>query len=204
MNSLLFALCLYSADLARPCCDPPHGGDGDFGGDMSFRLVNKNNPCYRGTLFPALKITRAYRDNQAFAYQHFEDQRLTISGRLVSIKKRLAVPYVELNPLTGKVVRDADGKYVLIERDVFVALVTPDGKFPVPPLIPSLTTPPPELMGLEFRFPIDTMATKPELRCAVAALWAGQFVTLKGDCRGAYPSPDGYTAIIFENAEIVK
>lgn len=202
MNQLLLALCLVSAEFgpgSRPCCDPP-AGDG-FGGDMSFTLINKNDPCYRGTIFPALKVVRAYRDNEAFAYHHFEDKRLQISGRLVSIKKRLAVPYVEIDPVTKKAVRDADGRYELIERDVFVALVTPDGKFPTPPLTPDGIIK--EQIGLEFRFPIDTLKDKPAARCGISGLWVGQFVTLKGDCRGAYPSPDGYTAVIFENAEIV-
>jgi hypothetical protein len=205
MNSLVVALCLFTAELGCPNC-APHGrggggggGDEGFGGEMSFTLVNRADPCYRGTMFNALKIVRAYRDNEAFAFHHFEDKRLTVSGRLVSIKKRLAVPYVEIDPVTKKAVRDADGKYALIERDVFVALVTPDGKFPTPPLDPSGIIK--EQIGLEFRFPIDQMKD-PNKRCNVAGLWAGQFVTLKGDCRGAYPSPDGYTAVIFENAEI--
>jgi hypothetical protein len=203
MNSLLLALCLCSADLMLP----GHGHkckecEGD--GDMSFQLVNSKDPCYRGTMFPALKITRAYRDNQAFAYHHFEDKKLTISGRLVAIKKRQLVPYVAVDPVTGKALRDKEtGRYELIERDCFVALVTPDGKFPQLPQNLTPGAPIPELFGLEFRFPIDAMSNKPALRCAVASLWAGQFVTLRGDCRGAYPSPEGYTAIIFENTEIV-
>lgn len=218
MNPLLLALCLCSAEFAHglghhgqghhghhghhghkgdcPNCAP---GDGD---DMSFTLINKNDPCYRGTIFPALKVVRAYRDNEAFAYHHFEDKRLQISGRLVSIKKRLAVPYVEVDPVTRTPIRDVEGKYSLIERDVFVALVTPDGKFPAAPITPTGGEIK-EMIGLEFRFPIDTLKDKPGARCNISALWAGQFVTLKGDCRGAYPSPDGYTAVIFENAEIV-
>ena len=199
MNPFVLALCLCSADLGCPNC-APDAGDG-FGGDMTFTLINKNDPCYRGTLFPALKIVRAYRDNEAFAYHHFEDKRLQISGRLVSVKKRLAVPYVAIDPTTKKAVRDEEGKYSLIERDVFVALVTPDGKFPMPPVTPTGEIK--EMIGLEFRFPIDQLKDKPNARCGISALWAGQFVTLKGDCRGAYPSPDGYTAVIFENAEIV-
>lgn len=202
MNQLLIALCLCSADLGAPCCDPPVQHGEGAAGEMTFRLINRNDPCYRGLMFPALKITRAYRDNEAFAYHHFEDKRLTVSGRLVSIKKRLAVPYVELDPVTGKVIRDADGRYALVERDVFVALVTPDGKFPAPK-IDTADGVIKEQFGLEFRFPIDKLAGKPATRCNIASLWAGQFVTLKGDCRGAYPSPDGYTAIIFENTEIV-
>ena len=217
MHQLLLALCLCSAEFGhghdhgrhhghglghghRPCCDP-QGGD-EFGGEMSFTLINKNDPCYRGTIFPALKVVRAYRDNEAFAYHHFEDKRLQISGRLVSIKKRLAVPYVEVDPVTKKPIRDVEGRYSLIERDVFVALVTPDGKFPQAPLTVTGGEVK-EMIGLEFRFPIETLKDKPAARCGISALWAGQFVTLKGDCRGAYPSPDGYTAVIFENAEIV-
>jgi hypothetical protein len=224
MNTLLLALCLVSAEFGHGLGGHGHGGHGHGGhghgghghhggrgdcpncapgddGEMSFTLINKNDPCYRGTMFPALKIVRAYRDNEAFAYHHFEDKRLQVSGRLVSIKKRLAVPYVEIDPITKKAIRDVDGRYSLIERDVFVALVTPDGKFPAAPITPTGEIK--EMIGLEFRFPIDTLRDKPAARCNISALWAGQFVTLKGDCRGAYPSPDGYTAVIFENAEIV-
>lgn len=208
MNAMLLAMCLCSADLMLPgkCKECENGGMDD--GEMSFKLVSSTNPCYRGTMFQALKITRSYRDNQAFAYHHFEDKRLTVSGRLVAIKQKRLIPYVAVDPVTKKAVLketpDAFSKYELVERDAFVALVTPDGKFPQLPqnLVPG--APIPELFGLEFRFPIDAMKDKPQLRCDVAALWAGQFVTLKGDCRGAYPSPEGYTAIIFENAEIVK
>lgn len=206
MNAMVLALCLCSADLMLPKhhCEECENGDGE----MSFKLVSSNNPCYRGTMFPALKITRSYRDNQAFAYHHFEDKRLTVSGRLVAIKQKRLIPYVEVDPVTKKAKLkeepDAFSKYELIEKDVFVALVTPDGKFPQLPQNLTPGAPIPELFGLEFRFPIDAMKNNAQLRCDVAALWAGQFVTLKGDCRGAYPSPEGYTAIIFENAEIVK
>src|SRR5262249_30854772 len=161
---------------------------GEFGGDMSFKLVNSKDPCYRGTMFPALKITRAYRDNQAFAYHHFEDKRLQISGRLVAIKKKYAFDTVVIDPVTKLPKRAADGQYIVEPKEVYVALVTPDGKFPQLPN--NLVGPPPELFGLEFCFPVEQMKTSAELRCAIAALWAGQFVTLKGDCRGAVPSPD--------------
>jgi hypothetical protein len=222
MNQLLMALCLCSAEMAghhdhaghhdrhahqdrRPCCDPSGSIPGLDGGDMSFRLINRNDPCYRGTMFDALKVTRAYRDNEAFAFHHFEGKRLQISGRLVQVR-RDAVNYV---------VVDANGKPVAVAPavvaipgvyswsddtiEVFTALVTPDGKPPTPKLLPDGTIQP--AFGLEFRFPLSKL-TRPEMRCAVAALWAGQYVTLRGDCRGAIKEGD-YTGIIFENAEIV-
>jgi hypothetical protein len=75
-----------------------------FGGD----------PCNRGNIFPALKVVRAYRDNEVFAFKHFEGKELQISGRLVSIKRDKIV-------VNDQVVFDG-----------FVALVTPDGKPPKP------------------------------------------------------------------------
>ncbi|WP_425619308.1 hypothetical protein NA78x_003046 [Anatilimnocola sp. NA78] len=194
MNQLIMALCLVSAEFGgRPCCDPPAGG-GDvmsegFPGDAGYRVVSKGDPCYRGTIFPALKVTRAYRDNQAFAYHHFEGKRLQISGRLVNVKRDL-VP-VLVRDAEGKIVLDQFGNQQFDQREALVALITPDGKLPLQ-------------FGLEFRFLLEDIKTKPEVRCALAALWAGQFVTLKGDCKGALTSPDGlYTAIIFEKSEIV-
>jgi hypothetical protein len=202
MNQLLLALALCSAEFGdrRPCCDPPGMLDGEFGG-MGVTLIHRNDPCYRGTIFNALKIVRAYRDNQAFAFHHFEDKRLQVSGRLVKVRKD-TVFYVEVDPVTKKARRDADGLYLTTakEVDVFTALITPDGKPPLPELLPDGTIKP--SFGLEFRFPLSQLRDKPDIRCALAALWAGQFVTLKGDCRGAVTEGD-YTAIIFENAEIV-
>lgn len=209
MNQLLIALCLCSADFGRPQCEncPPGDGFGLGGGDPAVRLISSNNPCYRGTQFRALAVARAYRDNEAFAYQHFEDKRITVTmARIVSIKKQLAVPYVEINPTTKQAVRKEDGSYSLVEKDVFVALVTPTGDFPPPALNPINGAPLPQnLIGLEFRFPLETLRNNPQLRCDLAGLATKVItVTLKGDCRGAAESPDGYTAIIFENAEIVK
>lgn len=208
MNAMLLALCLCSADLMLPkhhCKECEEHGDGG----MSFKLINSNDPCYRGTMFNALKIVTSYRDNQAFAYHHFEDKRLTVSGRLVAIKQRRLVPYVDIDPVTKKArlkeVPDEFGKYELVEKDVFVALVTPTGEFPTVPANLPPNKPVPELFGLEFRFPLETLKDNPKLRCALAGLYGGQrqYVTFRGDCRGAYPSPEGYTAIIFENTEIV-
>jgi hypothetical protein len=208
MNAMVLALCLCSAELMLPNRQCEECDLGVGGGEMSFKLINSKDPCYRGTMFNALKITRAYRDNQAFAFHHFEDKRLTVSGRLVAIKQKRLIPYVAVDPVTKKAILketpDAYSKYELVERDAFVALVTPDGKFPQLPQNLTPGAPVPELFGLEFRFPLDELKNNPQLRCDIAALWAGQFVTLKGDCRGAYPSPEGYTAIIFENTEIVK
>jgi hypothetical protein len=214
MNQLLMALCVCSADLlGAPCCPPGYNGHDEFGGDMSFRLINRNDPCYRGTMFNALKVLRAYRDNEAFAFHHFEGKRLTISGRLVRVR-RDTVNYVMVDERGIPVVPGAvpgvavapgvvaiPGAYVWSEQtvEVFTALVTPDGKPPTPTLLPDGTIKP--AFGLEFRFPLSKL-TKPEHRCAVAALWAGQFVTLRGDCRGAIREGD-YTGIIFENSEIV-
>src|SRR5439155_14521040 len=45
------------------------------------------DPCDRGTIFNALKVVRAYRDNEAFAFKHFEGKQLDISGRLVAVKR---------------------------------------------------------------------------------------------------------------------
>jgi hypothetical protein len=70
--------------------------------------------CDRGTIFTALKVVRAYRDNEAFAFKHFEGKELQISGRLVAVKRDRIV------------VND------VVEFEGFVALVTPDGKPPKP------------------------------------------------------------------------
>src|SRR5262245_47336034 len=95
MNQLLMALCVCSADLlgCPHCNQSGYQGHDGMGGDMSFTLINRNDPCYRGTMFNALKVLRAYRDNEAFAFHHFEGKRLTISGRLVRVR-RDAVNYV--------------------------------------------------------------------------------------------------------------
>jgi hypothetical protein len=70
--------------------------------------------CERGTIFTALKVVRAYRDNEAFAFKHFEGKQLEISGRLVGVKRDKIV------------VND------VVVFEGFVALVTPDGKPPKP------------------------------------------------------------------------
>jgi hypothetical protein len=169
MNQLLLALALCSAEFGdrRPCCDPPGMLDGEFGG-MGVTLIHRNDPCYRGTIFNALKIVRAYRDNQAFAFHHFEDKRLQVSGRLVKVRKD-TVFYVEVDPVTKKARRDADGVYLTTakEVDVFTALITPDGKPPLPELMPDGTIKP--SFGLEFRFPLSQLRDKPDIRCALAA-----------------------------------
>jgi hypothetical protein len=72
------------------------------------------DPCDRGTSFTALKVVRAYRDNEAFAFKHLEGKQLEISGRLVAVKRDKII------------VND------VLVFDGFVALVTPDGKPPKP------------------------------------------------------------------------
>jgi hypothetical protein len=72
------------------------------------------DPCERGTIFTALKVVRAYRDNEAFAFKHFEGKQLQISGRLVGVKRQKIV------------VKD------VTVFEGFVALITPDGKPPEP------------------------------------------------------------------------
>ena len=72
------------------------------------------DPCDRGTVFTALKVVRAYRDNAAFAFKHLEGKQLEISGRLVAVKKDTII------------VND------IVTFDGYVALVTPDGKPPKP------------------------------------------------------------------------
>jgi hypothetical protein len=134
--------------------------------------VVSGDPCDRGTIFNALKVVRAYRDNEAFAFKHFEGKQLDISGRLVAVKRDKIV------------VND------VVVFEGFVALITPDGKAPKP-------------FGLEFRFPLAALKANPQLACDVAALWAGQFVTLRGTCQGPVPEGD-YVGVIFKDAQIVR
>ncbi|MEX2176505.1 MAG: hypothetical protein WD872_19225 [Pirellulaceae bacterium] len=141
-----------------------------YGGSQG--VLSAADLCERGTIFNALKVVRAYRDNEAFAFKHLEGREIEISGRLVAVKR-------DIIPVEG------------VPTEFFVALVTPDGK-------------PPEKFGLEFRFPAQTLKDRPELACQVAELWAGQFVTLRGFCRGPLKSPDTeYVGIIFNDAQIV-
>jgi hypothetical protein len=130
--------------------------------------------CERGTIFKAVQVTKAYRDNEAFAFKFFEGKKLEISGRLIAVKRDT----IE-DPMTKQVLFDG-----------FVALVTPDGK-------------PPKPVGLEFRFPLAKLKADPDLACQVANLWAGQFVTLRGTCTGAIKDP-GYTAVIFADSELAR
>jgi len=141
-------------------------------GAMGAGILGSGDPCDRGTIFNALKVVRAYRDNEAFAYKHFEGKELEISGRLVGVKR-------------DKIV--VDDKVVF---EGFVALVTPDGK-------------PPKPFGLEFRFPLAALKADPQFACDVAALWVGQYVTLRGKCQGALREGD-YVAVIFNEAQIVR
>jgi hypothetical protein len=148
----------------------PGYGLGVGGEGVPYGVAGTGDPCDRGTIFTSLKVVRAYRDNQAFAFKHFEGKELEISGRLVAVKR----DRIEVN---GRV-----------EFEGFVALVTPDGK-------------PPKPFGLEFRFPLAALKADPQLACDVAALWAGQFVTLKGTCVGSVAEGE-YVGIIFNNAQI--
>jgi hypothetical protein len=142
------------------------------GPGMYAGAAGPGDPCDRGTIFNALKVVRSYRDNEAFAFKHFEGKQLEISGRLVAVKRDKIV------------VND------VVQFDGFVALVTPDGKAPKP-------------FGLEFRFPIAALKADAQLACDVAALWAGQFVTLRGACAGSVPEGD-YVGIIFNDAQIAR
>src|SRR6478735_4982591 len=132
-------------------------GPGGYGAGAG--PIVAGDPCDRGTNFTALKVVRAYRDNEAFAFKHLEGKQLEISGRLVGVKRDKII------------VND------VLVFDGFVALVTPDGK-------------PPKPSGLEFRFPVAALKADPQFACDVAALWAGQFVTLKGTCIGPVPEGD--------------
>ncbi len=77
-------------------------------------VMSAFDQCDKGTIFPALKVVRAYRDNEVFAYKHLEGKDLEISGRLVGIKR-------------DKINVEGQPPF-----DGFVALVTPDGKAPKP------------------------------------------------------------------------
>lgn len=147
-------------------------GPGMYEGIPGMMGAGTGDPCDRGTIFKSLKVVKAYRDNEAFAFKHFEGKQLEISGRLVTVKRDKIV------------IND------VLVFDGFVALVTPDGKAPKP-------------YGLEFRFPVAALKADPQFACDVAALWAGQFVTLKGTCQGAVPEGE-YVGIIFNDSQIVK
>lgn len=148
------------------------GGPALYGLPEGYSVVGTGDPCDRGTIFTALKVVRAYRDNEAFAFKHFEGKQLEISGRLVAVKR----DRIEVNGV--------------VEFEGFVALVTPDGK-------------PPKPTGLEFRFSTAALKADPQLACDVAALWAGQFVTLRGNCVG--PVVEGeYVGVIFKDAQIAR
>jgi hypothetical protein len=145
-------------------------GLGIYGGPVGAGVTG--DPCDRGTSFTALKVVRAYRDNEAFAFKHLEGKQLDISGRLVAVKH-------------DKIIVNN-----VLVFDGYVALVTPDGK-------------PPKPVGLEFRFSIAALRADPQLACDVAALWPGQFVTLRGTCQGSVPEGD-YVGVIFNDAQIAK
>lgn len=85
-----------------------------WGGPEGSVLAGGGDLCERGTVFNALKVVRAYRDNQAFAFRHLEGKELEISGRLLAVRRDKIVV----------------GDTVVFEG--FVALVTPDGKPPKP------------------------------------------------------------------------
>jgi hypothetical protein len=145
-------------------------GPGAYG--VAGGVLSAGDPCDRGAIFNALKVVRAYRDNEAFAFKHFEGKQLEISGRLVGVKRDKIV------------VND------VVVFEGFVALVTPDGK-------------PPKPFGLEFRFPLAALKADPQFACDVAALWVGQYVTLRGACQG--PVTEGeYVGIIFNDAQIAR
>ena len=61
-------------------------GSGMYGGGVGAAgPMVPGDPCDRGTSFTALKVVRAYRDNEAFAFKHLEGKQLEISGRLVAV-----------------------------------------------------------------------------------------------------------------------
>jgi hypothetical protein len=93
---------------------PELSGAGGVGGVVSPGGAIVGDTCDRGTIFTSLKVVRAYRDNEAFAFKHFEGKTLDISGRLVAVKRDKIV------------VND------VVVFEGFVALVTPDGKPPKP------------------------------------------------------------------------
>lgn len=168
---------LPCASLAAPGDGGPVVGEGGVlgAGPGGF------DPCYRGTIFNALKVVRAYRDNRAFAYHHFEGKQLEISGRLLLVARDV---------VRGKKLEN--GVEIEYPQDVFVAVVTPDGK-------------PPQRFALEFRFPVDQIKDNPQARCDLAELFAGQFVTIRGTCVGPKATEEGdYVAIIFENSELAR
>ncbi len=176
-RSLIFTAVIFlpaAAFAAGPGDSVLPGGayGGEYGGEGNVMSMGSGDPCDRGTIFKALKVVRAYRDNEAFAFKHFEGKQLEISGRLIAVKRDKII------------VND------VVVFDGFVALVTPDGK-------------PPKPFGLEFRFPIAALKADPQFACDVAALWAGQFVTLRGTCVGRLPEGE-YVGIVFNDAQIVK
>jgi hypothetical protein len=183
----LFAamMCIPAAALAGPPVSvlahnagpigPIGEGAGPITGEGPGPMYGPGHPsCDRGTIFKAVQVTKAYRDNEAFAYKFFEGKKLEISGRLIAVKRDTIV-----DEATKQVVFDG-----------FVALVTPDGK-------------PPKPVGLEFRFPLEKLKADPDLACQVANLWAGQFVTLRGTCTKAIKDP-GYVAVIFEDSQLAR
>ena len=87
-------------------------GPGGYGAGAG--PIVPGDPCDRGTSFTSLKVVRAYRDNEAFAFKHLEGKQLEISGRLVAVKRDKII------------VND------VLVFEGFVALVTPDGKPPKP------------------------------------------------------------------------
>jgi hypothetical protein len=87
-------------------------GSGGYGAGAG--PIVAGDPCDRGTNFTALKVVRAYRDNEAFAFKHLEGKQLEISGRLVGVKRDKII------------IND------VLVFEGFVALVTPDGKAPKP------------------------------------------------------------------------
>lgn len=166
-------LCLMTGALLAA---GPGYGVGGMGveGAPSYGVLVAGDPCDRGTIFTALKVVRAYRDNEAFAFKHFEGKELEISGRLVAVKHDVII-----KENTNEVLFDG-----------YVALVTPDGKAPKP-------------IGLEFRFSKEALKADPQLACDVASLWAGQFVTLRGTCLEAVKTGE-YVGVIFNNSSIAR
>lgn len=114
LSFLTFSTLIATAALAAGPGDSVLGPGAYGEGVGAAGPIVPGDPCDRGTVFTALKVVRAYRDNEAFAFKHLEGKQLEISGRLVAVKRDKII------------VND------VLVFDGFVALVTPDGKPPKP------------------------------------------------------------------------
>jgi hypothetical protein len=114
LSSIVFCTLITTSTLAAGPGESVLGSGMYGAGIGTGGPIITGDPCDRGTVFTALKVVRAYRDNEAFAFKHLEGKQLEISGRLVAVKRDKII------------VND------VVVFDGFVALVTPDGKPPKP------------------------------------------------------------------------